>query len=84
MPLRTPGRGLFIGKNMEKPNVPSMPKAAPTQFIREVTSELKKVTWPTRQETIKLTIAVVAISVAVGAFIGGLDALLVKITSFFF
>lgn len=61
-----------------------MPKAAPAQFFREVTSELKKVTWPTRQETIKLTIAVVAISVAVGLFIGGLDALLVKITSFLF
>lgn len=61
-----------------------MPKTMPTQFIREVTSELKKVTWPTRQETIKLTIAVVAISVAVGVFIGGLDALLVKITSFLF
>jgi preprotein translocase subunit SecE len=69
---------------MENQPTPSIPKAAPTQFIREVTSELKKVTWPTRGETIKLTIAVVAISVAVGAFIGGLDALLVKITSFLF
>jgi preprotein translocase subunit SecE len=69
---------------MEKTAVPSLPKGAPTQFIREVQTELRKVTWPTREETMKLTVTVIAISVLVGAFIGGLDALLVKITSFFF
>ncbi len=54
---------------------------APVQFISEVIAELKKVTWPTREETIKLTVMVVVISFVVGAFIGGLDILLVKITS---
>lgn len=37
--------------------------------------ELKKVEWPTREKTVKLTILVVAASVAVGAYIGGLDAI---------
>jgi len=46
-----------------------------------VTSELKKVTWPTRAETVKLTVAVIIISVAVGLFVGGLDILFVKITT---
>ena len=69
---------------MEKQYVPSVPKIAPAKFVSEVISELKKVTWPTRAETIKLTTVVIAISVLVGAFIGGLDVLLVKITSIVF
>jgi preprotein translocase subunit SecE len=65
--------------------VPSLPTGvSPTKFFREVTSELKKVTWPTRQETVKLTAVVIAISVLVGAFIGGLDALFVNVTSALF
>lgn len=69
---------------MDKPYVPSVPKIAPATFVREVITELKKVTWPTRQETIKLTAVVIAISIIVGVFIGGLDVLLVKITSTLF
>jgi preprotein translocase subunit SecE len=42
-------------------------------YIRETISELKLVRWPTRQETIDLTIIVLAISVLVGAYVGGLD-----------
>lgn len=60
---------------MEKPNVPQIPNVAPKRFIEEVIAELKKVTWPTRDETIKLTVVVIVISVIVGAFIGGLDSL---------
>ena len=48
---------------------------APGNFIKEVVAELKKVTWPTREETIKLTVIVIVISILVGAFIGGLDSL---------
>ncbi len=57
---------------------------APAKFLKEVVAELRKVTWPTRQETIKLTAVVIAISVIVGAFIGGLDATLVKVTGLLF
>ncbi len=57
---------------------------APGTFLREVTAELKKVTWPTREETVKLTVVVIIISILVGAFIGGLDSLFLKITTLLF
>ena len=42
-------------------------------FFKEVRIELKKVTWPTRQETINHTIAVVVITLAVAIFLGAAD-----------
>jgi len=44
-------------------------------FFNEVKVELKKVTWPTRQETIRYTIMVVAISLGVAFFLGFGDLL---------
>ncbi len=61
-----------------------LPNIAPAKFIKEVVSELKKVTWPTREELIKLTAVVIVLSLIVGIFIGSLDILLVKITSLIF
>jgi len=55
--------------------------ANPVQFVKEVQHELKKVTWPTRAETVKLTGVVIIISLIVAFFIGGLDAGLLKLTS---
>ena len=45
-------------------------------YIKEVRAELIKVTWPTRQETIRLTIIVIIAAAAFGLAIGGLDNLL--------
>ncbi len=42
-------------------------------FLKESKIELKKVTWPTREETIRSTIVVVVISAAMALFLGGLD-----------
>jgi preprotein translocase subunit SecE len=39
---------------------------AVVRTIRETRSELKKVVWPTREETIRLTIVVLVISVIIG------------------
>ncbi len=69
---------------MANTNAPQIPNIGPVKFVKEVISELKKVTWPSRDETIKLTVVVIVISVLVGAFIGGLDAALVKLTSLVF
>lgn len=70
---------------MNAPAKPAMPKiASPVQFVREVITELKKVTWPTREETIKLTLVVIVLSFLVGAFIGVLDITFLKITSLLF
>jgi preprotein translocase subunit SecE len=42
-------------------------------YFKEVKSEVKKVNWPTRKETIKRTLIVIAITVIVAAFLGLLD-----------
>ncbi|OGH10631.1 MAG: preprotein translocase subunit SecE [Candidatus Levybacteria bacterium RIFCSPHIGHO2_01_FULL_36_15] len=48
-------------------------------FLKEVRSELEKVTFPTRKEAMRLTGIVIVISVFVGLFIGFSDLLLTKI-----
>jgi len=42
-------------------------------FLKEVKLEMKKVNWPTRRETLKYTLIIIGVSVAVAAFLGGLD-----------
>ncbi|HET6614419.1 MAG TPA: preprotein translocase subunit SecE [Dehalococcoidia bacterium] len=42
-------------------------------FVRDIINELKKVTWPTRDETVRLTVAVIFVSVAIGSMLGGVD-----------
>ena len=42
-------------------------------FLKEVRLEMKKVNWPTRQETLRYTLIVIGISVAVAIFLGALD-----------
>jgi len=44
-------------------------------FLKEVRIELKRVTWLTRKDTIKYTIFVIAFSLVIAAFLGGLDFL---------
>jgi len=51
----------------------------PVSFIGEVRDELKKVTWPTRNEVIRLTLVVILVSLLVGAYISGFDFMLTKI-----
>ncbi len=49
--------------------------AKPGRFhlVSEIASELRKVVWPSRQETIRLTIMVIAVSVAVGVVLAIVD-----------
>lgn len=42
-------------------------------LFRNIYDELKKVTWPSRREGIRLTIMVIAICAVVGLFLGALD-----------
>ena len=51
----------------------------PNVFVREAIDELKKVTWPTRAEVTRLSVAVIAISIIVGIFLGGIDFVLTKV-----
>ena len=45
----------------------------PVSFLQETVSELRKSVWPSREETARLTVVVIALSVAAGFFLGGLD-----------
>jgi preprotein translocase subunit SecE len=47
-------------------------------FLREVRIELKKVTWPTRKETMAATAMVIALSILVAFILGLLDVVLAK------
>jgi preprotein translocase subunit SecE len=50
-------------------------------FFQESRSELRKVTWPTRQEAMNLTTAVIGMTVAIALFLGIIDAGLDKLVS---
>jgi preprotein translocase subunit SecE len=43
-------------------------------WYQEIFTELKKVQWPTWQETRNLTLVVVVVAFAMGIFLGGLDS----------
>lgn len=42
-------------------------------FFAEVRSETAKVTWPTRNQSIKLTIIVIVVSIVAALYVFGLD-----------
>lgn len=48
-------------------------------FLREVREELRKVTWPTRNQTVRLTLIVIGVSLAVGVYLSVLDLILTKL-----
>lgn len=55
------------------------PKSVVTRnFATDIIEELKKVTWPSRQETIRLTVIVIAISLIIGLYLGIIDILLAR------
>jgi preprotein translocase subunit SecE len=67
--------------NIKTSKVSSIP---PVKFMAEVVAELKKVTWPTRQETIKLTMVVISVTLIIGLFVGGLDILMINLSRLVF
>ena len=52
------------------------------RFIDEAWSELKKVSWPTLQQTRNLTVLVFTVSFAVGVFITVCDAIFLNAVKF--
>jgi len=44
-----------------------------TQFLKEVRQEVRKVTWPTKEETIRYSLMVVIASLLVAVYLGGID-----------
>lgn len=52
------------------------------RYLRETRAELKKVTWPTREEAINLTYIVLGVTLAFALFLGLLDWLFTQIFQF--
>ena len=46
------------------------------RWLRETRGELRKVTWPTREEALRLTYVVIGLSLVLGAVLGGADFVL--------
>lgn len=55
----------------------------PITYVKESKAEFDKVIWPTRLQTLKLTVTVTIGSLIIGAYIAGLDTILTKITETF-
>ena len=50
-------------------------RTKPVQFVREVRAELKKVSWPTREEVLRYSIIVLIALVVFTGFVFGIDLL---------
>ena len=49
------------------------------EFVREVLAEFRKVTWPSRQELVNSTVVVIAVTVVLSLFLGGVDIVLARV-----
>ncbi|HRW39662.1 MAG: preprotein translocase subunit SecE [Acidimicrobiales bacterium] len=54
-------------------NAPREPRTKPREFVREVNAELRKVAWPTRSETLNLSLIVFIFLVIMTGLIAGMD-----------
>ena len=61
------------GRRQQKSAPQQQERTSPGQFVREVRSELRKVAWPSRAETINYSIVVLFTIVLLGGIIYGLD-----------
>jgi preprotein translocase subunit SecE len=73
---------------VKKRTVPEKTKSVPAepnivqksvQFLREVKIELKKVTWPTRKQTMGSTLVVIILVLIISLFLGLVDVSLSKL-----
>jgi len=54
------------------------------QFVREAYVELQKVVWPTKDQTIKTTLLVIAVVVVIGLFLAFVDWVFSTLVGYFF
>jgi preprotein translocase subunit SecE len=59
-----------------------MARTNPFEFIQQVRTEVSKVTWPTRRETLITTVMVVIMSIAAALFFLGVDWVLSVLVKF--
>ncbi len=49
------------------------PDNALVRYLKETRAEVRKVSWPTREEAINLTLIVLAVTIAMAIFLGAVD-----------
>ena len=49
------------------------------RYFKQTRAELRKVTWPTRREAVRLTLIVLGVTVAMAAFLGVIDLLFTEV-----
>ncbi len=82
MAIKIPSRAGAVRAPRQEPRRDRAARQNPlTQFVRDSRIELRKVVWPTREETIRLTLVVVAVSAGTGLILGGFDFLLSQVFS---
>ena len=59
-----------------------MARTNPFEFIQQVRTEVSKVTWPTRRETLITTAMVMLLSVVAALFFLGADWVISKLVTF--
>ena len=59
-----------------------MAKTSPGEFIRQVRTEIGKVVWPTRQETVQTAIMVLIMTTLLAVFFLGVDQILGRFVKF--
>jgi len=52
------------------------------EFAKDSRLEVRKVVWPTRQETVQTTLIILAVSTIVGLVLWGLDGIFVRLVAF--
>ena len=72
MAVRSPRRGVPTPRPARAVR-PIRPVRIDIRYLREIIAELRKVTWPSRETAINLTVVVTVVSLAVGVFLGGFD-----------
>ena len=63
-------------------NKADKPKVTPGEFMRQVQAETRKIVWPTREETVKMSIFVGIMVVILSMFFLGVDSLFGAVVKF--
>ncbi len=71
-----------MAKSKSSPaTVASRDEYAIVKYFKATRAELRKVTWPTREETRSLTGIIVAVTIAMGIFLGLLDYIFQQVSA---
>ncbi len=72
-PVRPVAPGAARGPQREAKDKRSLASLVRPRWAEDIVSELRKVTWPSREDTWNLTVVVLVVATAFGFFLGGVD-----------